>query len=173
METLWNLQQQWELLITTVKKWHGIHSVPQYNKTPVVSLYCFPAPRCCYWTCAVVFLQVSVRYDRKHSSAVRKRLEGLVGLCVQPEFASARPLRHTPAGRSVSVLPLDFTVSVVKKKMLRLLHVKLMLSILYCVWKNVKLVKASCLRFLTGLFLKAVEFPEMWLNHHHSTDRSP
>lgn len=79
----------------------------------------------------MVFLQVSVRYDRKHSSAVRKRLEGLVGLRVQPEYASARPLRHTPAGRSVSVLPLDFTVSVVKTKMLRLLHVKLMLSIVF------------------------------------------
>lgn len=65
------------------------------------------------WICALVVLQVSVWDDREHSSAVRKCLEGVVGLRPQPEHASARPLWLTPAGRSVSVL--TFTASQPKK----------------------------------------------------------
>ena len=56
--------------------------------------------------CALFLLQSSVRDDRKHSAAVWKRLESLVGVFSQSEHASARPLRHTPAGRSVPPLKL-------------------------------------------------------------------
>lgn len=57
-------------------------------------------------------LQVSLRYDREHSSAVWKRLEAFVRLRVQPDRSSAGPLRHTPASRSVCVFILRTVKSV-------------------------------------------------------------
>lgn len=58
------------------------------------------------WNCALFFPQISIRNDRKHASAVWKRLEGVVSLFTQPEYTSARPLWCSSAGWSVFLPPL-------------------------------------------------------------------
>lgn len=78
------------------EKWEELHKRlnDHWMAHPAVSLT----------VCAVVVLQGSIRHDWEYSSAVRKRLEGLISMRVQPERSSAGPLRHAPAGWSVSVL---------------------------------------------------------------------